>query len=172
MFDMLELYPPEQGAIMGAGVHAGRGQDCGYKRGLPVYGSGADIAIACEPCNKPFESIGPCLGVRNRYQVVDPARFDQMLEGPGPSGLRRPRRGTRGDHATSAIIVALKNREAILKRQLGDIPPGANWCAVRNPSQPVPASAESHLLLSILFVRLHDACIIAILIASRTEPRS
>ncbi len=40
----------------------------------------------------------------------------------GPTGLQRPQRGHRGDHPTTAIIVALNNRAAVLKRAADNIP--------------------------------------------------
>lgn len=50
----------------------------------------------------------------------------------GPTGLQRPQRGHRGDHPTTAIIVALNNRAAVLRRQTDDIPTGGNWNAIKS----------------------------------------
>ena len=66
-------------------------------------------------------------------QTVNPAGFEQMVEELGPTGLKRLQSGKRGDPATLAVIVALKNREAILNRPLGDIREEANWREVRDP---------------------------------------
>ena len=78
-------------------------------------------------------------------QRVDPAGFEQMLEEPEPTGMECPQRGKRGDRATSAVIVALKNRDAILNRPLGDIPQDANWRVVRDLGHPVFLVAGNQL---------------------------
>lgn len=40
----------------------------------------------------------------------------------GPTGLQQPQRGHRGDHPSTAIIVALSNRAAVLRRK-ADVKP-------------------------------------------------
>ncbi|ATF04065.1 hypothetical protein PhaeoP75_04466 (plasmid) [Phaeobacter gallaeciensis] len=52
----------------------------------------------------------------------------------GPAYLIRPQRGSRADHPTTPIIVALNNRAAILKREADNMPRGANWTAVHGPN--------------------------------------
>ena len=82
MFDVLEQCPPDQCGIIGAGIVTERGQDCSDQGGIPVHGSGADIAIACKPRTKPFKAFGTCCGLWSRLQGFDPAGSDQMLEEP------------------------------------------------------------------------------------------
>lgn len=49
----------------------------------------------------------------------------------GPTGLQRPQRGHHGDHPTTAVIVALNNRAAVLRREADVIPQGDNWKAMK-----------------------------------------
>lgn len=48
----------------------------------------------------------------------------------GPPSLRRPSRGDRADHPTTAIIMWLANRRAVLARLADDIPEGDNYRAI------------------------------------------
>lgn len=52
----------------------------------------------------------------------------------GPAYLIRPQRGSRANHPTTPIIVALNNRARILKREVDNMPRGANWTAVHGPN--------------------------------------
>lgn len=52
------------------------------------------------------------------------------LPNRGPTGLPRPKRGKRGDHPTTPLIMALMNRAAVLRRAAEKLPRGDNWTAV------------------------------------------
>ncbi len=52
----------------------------------------------------------------------------------GPIGIRRPQRGARGNHPSTAIFVALMNRRVVLLRAQDNIPKGGNWRAAHAPS--------------------------------------
>ena len=82
MFDVLEQCPPDQSGIVGVGIASKRGQNRRNQRGVPVYGAGADIAIACKPRAEPLEAFGKCCGHRSLFQGFDPVEFDKMLEEP------------------------------------------------------------------------------------------
>ena len=82
VFDVLEQCPPDQCGIIGFGIVSKRGQDPRNQRGIPVHGSGADIAIVCKPRAEPLKAFGKCCGLRGRFQRLDPADFDKILEEP------------------------------------------------------------------------------------------
>lgn len=71
---------------------------------------------------------------------TDPAAIEaalRLLE-YGPPGLARPPRGSRGDHPTTPIIMALRNRAAILRRAAEPMRHGDNWRAVFRETERIP----------------------------------
>lgn len=85
--------------------------------------------------HRDLETHGMCMPLAMIKIEDDSEAIDRALWllTKGPTGLQRPQRGKRGDHPTTAIIVALKNRQAILIREIDDIPQGENWRAVHDP---------------------------------------
>lgn len=85
--------------------------------------------------HRDLETHGMCMPLRmieieDDIEAIDRAPW---LFTEGPTGLQRPQRGTRGDHPTTPIIMALKYRKALLKREADEIPQGANGRADHDP---------------------------------------
>lgn len=85
--------------------------------------------------NRDLETHAMCMPLDLIYRETDLEAIDLAIwfYRHGPIGIRRPQRGARGDHPSTAIFVALMNRRAVLRRARDTVPEGGNWRAVHVP---------------------------------------